>query len=548
MMRIGGWHLGVWLAAAAAWESLCGCIAANVGDPQIHRHATSRTEVAARPVALHVEAARGRLTQEGDSVTIGIEADVREEYPRTRWDETVTVRVQKRLAFGLFPAASELYLMPKGALDSGVFLSVGAVSKGENPCALYTPGDLAKLYPLCELIWIAGTCGIIPTLGTLNALLFEPVEGWSCDHAYLDKSNLVPRKFYSNDNTLYSDPSQAPKMRAILEFPRNERARFGFRTPFDACGHKAFFSHSALVGWHKYVAVFVEPAVAGPREDDGFEAKRRQTDIDGPWEAVLTIPALKWTGTARSPRGGTRAECALPQAEKRCITEAVLSFRPAAAGVSGVSVATREALRCVQGKTYRFDVTLEGRQSQGTPSPTSHPSPRPPTPQSSLPYTIVGIHSKPDGQYEVRVAIADRTKTFDIGWALETSVRQKIREDFVNRHPGTGIQYVREIVEWGTEEDGSVLVYRGWGFSARPLPDGWHYDHDSRRGFVRLRISGGMPPELAKIWARDNIEAIVVEKNVQLTAGKAPPPGAKYRSLSENFENGILTIEFTAEE
>lgn len=539
MMRIDGWRLGVLLVTAAACGPLCGCIAVNVAKPRVHRHATPRTEVAARPAAVHVEAARGRLTQEGDSVTIGIEADVREEYPRTRWDETVTVRVQKRLAFGLFPAASELYLMPKGALDSGVFLSVGAVSKGENPCALYTPGDLAKLYPLCELIWIAGTCGIIPTLGTLNALLFEPFEGWSCDHAYLDKSNLVPRKFYSNDNTLYSDPSQAPKMRAILEFPRNERARFGFRTPFDACGQKAFFSHSALVGWHKYVAVFVEPAVAGPRRDDGFEAKRRQTDIDGPWEAVLTIPALKWTGTARSPGGGTRAEFALPQAEKRCITEAVLSFRPAAADGPGVSAATREALRCVEGKTYRFDVTLERGPSQWTPSPS-------PRPVSS--HEIVGIQRTQDGQYEVRVAIADRSKTFDIGWAVESEVRKIIREDFVNRHPGTGIQYVREIVEWGTEEDGSVLVYRGWGFSARPLPDGWHYDHDSRRGFVRLRISGGMPPELAKTWARDNIEAIVGEKNVQLTAGKAPPPGAKYRSLSENFENGILTIEFTAEE
>ena len=49
-----------------------------------------------------------------------------------------------------------------------------------------------------------------------------------------------------------------------------------------------------------------------------------------------------------------------------------------------------------------------------------------------------------------------------------------------------------------------------------------------------------------KAWARENIAAVVTDKNVLLTAGERPPEGATFRSLDENFSDGILTVEFEA--
>ena len=55
---------------------------------------------------------------------------------------------------------------------------------------------------------------------------------------------------------------------------------------------------------------------------------------------------------------------------------------------------------------------------------------------------------------------------------------------------------------------------------------------------------GDMPASETKRWARENISAIVSEKNVVIEAGKAPPKGAKFRSLNENYSNGVLAVEF----
>ena len=142
--------------------------------------------------------------------------------------------------------------------------------------------------------------------------------------------------------------------------------------------------------------------------------------------------------------------------------------------------------------------------------------------------------------------ILDQEQTFGVLNKVKPDVQRLIREDFKSKNPGVALQYVRDYLDYRTEDDGRILVYTGWAFSVRPVEDGWHYDHESRRGWVRLRIGGGMPAEEAKRWARENIAAIVADKNVALEAGKAPPPGATYRSLGEKFENGVLTVEFEA--
>ena len=96
------------------------------------------------------------------------------------------------------------------------------------------------------------------------------------------------------------------------------------------------------------------------------------------------------------------------------------------------------------------------------------------------------------------------------------------------------------------ENDGEYLTFTGWVFSVRPAEDGWYYDAASRTGWIRLRVTGGIPASEAEAWAHENIAEIVKYKNAVLEPGKAPPPGAAFRSLGEKFEDGILTIEFEA--
>ncbi len=553
--------LAALLAAAGT-----GCVAVNVGKPEVYRHTETRRETAARPARTVVASAGGRQWQTGERAVVGISAELRDEYPRTRWEETVTVRRQKRLGIGLFPGAAEAYLMPRGALKSGMGLFREWDREEPEYCAYYgqTEWDYGVLYVGNSILML----GLSTAIGTVNSLLVQPFADWPCHHDLVDGENLR-KGVRIQGHGPFADASGSPKIQALGRFTPGERRKMGVRTCWDpmlkdddlgpAVG--LGWTHMGLAGCHKHLAVFVDPVKTGPREDDGAETRTRRVDVPGPYLAELSIPALGFKRVQRVEGGSTRAEFALPAGPRECIAEAVARFRPDPAG-GAADAEARMVLEQVAGKAYRFDVALRAGaptppKSEPPPSSTSVPPhslppppvlPAPPSRADGALWEVTGIRRTAGGRYEVRVAIADRSKTFDIGWAVETEVRGIIREDFVNRHPGTGIQYVHGVVDWETEENGAVLVYRGWAFSARPVSDGWTYDDGARRGTVRLRISEGMPADEAKRWARENIEAIVKEKNVALEAGKAPPEGAVYRSLGETLEDGVLTVEFEAVE
>ena len=180
---------------------------------------------------------------------------------------------------------------------------------------------------------------------------------------------------------------------------------------------------------------------------------------------------------------------------------------------------------------------------QSTPPPSPSPQPPPPPPAKPL-YFIVGIEPLNDGQYVVKAEVEDRSQTFKIINEIKRDVQNLVREDFASQHTADEPKDIRESLKYNTEEDGRILVFTAWAFSVRPVEDGWKYDPGTRKGQVRLRVKGGMPASEAKQWARDNISAIVSEKNIVIEAGSAPPVGAKFRSLGENFTNGVLTVEF----
>lgn len=569
-IRKPGLAMGALLVCVLALES--GCVAMNVGRPEVFTHTDEILETSEQPVRTGVDGVQVRLEQRGDRASVRLVADLRDEFRKTRRTETAVVKKQKRLAVGLFPGAAENFLMPDGALVSGVLMSTaGSTASNPVPHVLYDGPDLMTgggayvgagvfsvvCVPLTVITW---------PFGTLQNLLFEPFASWECKHDFLDTANMKTG-LYNEGTGRYIDVSRSPKLQQLMKFPEAERKRMGIRTCFDLDGARYHsiidimtgnLGHFGIVGIHKYLAVFIDPPARGEPEDAGTEVRTRQSEVQGPYVVEMAIPATGYRHAVRVGAGGTGAVFALPHAARDGVATARVAIRRDAAD-GAVSVETAEALAKTLGKIYSFDVELKAAAPSSSPG-AREVAPPPPSPSRETPaptmtvepaagparsmYEIVGIRRNAEGRYEVRVKVADRARTFDIGTALEPDVKKMIREDYANRHPGTGIQYVREIVEWETEEEGRVLVYRGWAFSFHPVK--WSYDPATRRGQVRLRISAGMSAEETKRWARENISAIVADKNVAVGAGEAPPPGAVYLSLGEALENGVLTVEFEA--
>ena len=75
--------------------------------------------------------------------------------------------------------------------------------------------------------------------------------------------------------------------------------------------------------------------------------------------------------------------------------------------------------------------------------------------------------------------------------------------------------------------------------------DSLRYDHYTRRGTVRMRI-GENQFEDARRYARKNIELIVRDKNIALSADVIPP-AARFRILGESLKGNVLEMNFEAE-
>lgn len=163
---------------------------------------------------------------------------------------------------------------------------------------------------------------------------------------------------------------------------------------------------------------------------------------------------------------------------------------------------------------------------------------------AQAPYEIATEEAFADGRAVYRVTITDPGMTaFDVVRLVKPEIETILRDAFATWMPGFPPDAIRAYVVPEFAEN-RVVRFRGWAFAMKPIAEGWSYDPETRRGVARFRISGGMPPDEAKRWARENIEAIVQEKNVALKAGMSPPDGARYWSLGETLQDGVLTVEF----
>ncbi len=529
------------LLAAAVLGS--GCVAFNVGKPETFTHAERVVETAELPIQTEVLSSDARLQKRGNDVAVGLGLEILEGFEKREHTETVIVRKQKRLAIGFFPGAAECIFMPNGALEPAWSTQYGGYVETPKWHTVYSndprPGFGTYVF------WQLGSLlsfGVIHGFATLNSLLVQPFADWHCEHDFIGPDILGAS---TPSSQRYYDASLSPKLQSLDKFAPPERKKIGVYTCFDkraGAGSSKPISHLGLVGVHKYLAVFVDDLKRTPSTVIGTETKRRSAFAIGPFIAEFKIPDLNHDDWKRVAPGETQATFALPAVQRDCTVEAVVSLRedPAANGRAADDL-TRQALAKTAGREWRFDLALKGtgRPASG---PVSVPAPQPAAPL----FEVREITPKGDGQYFVRVAIKDKSKTFSVIHLVEPEVYRLVRNDFRSKNPGEPAQFVREYMRPQTERDGEFLTFTGWVFSVRPAEDGWHYDAASRTGWIRLRVTGGIPASEAEAWAHENIPEIVKYKNAVLEPGKAPPPGAAFRSLGEKFEDGILTIEFEA--
>ena len=165
--------------------------------------------------------------------------------------------------------------------------------------------------------------------------------------------------------------------------------------------------------------------------------------------------------------------------------------------------------------------------------------------RQKTPYRIIGCERKSGNgfSYEFSLEMVGGEGSLRAFRNVQKEFRDVIKADYLQAFPDTDDRsVVVDFPEYQLDEG------RIKGRAVVLLIDitALTYDPDTRRGMIAIRIRPNQFEEARK-WARANIESLVREKNVALSAGKVPD-GAHYHLGREELKDGdILEIEFRAE-
>ena len=474
--------LGAMVVAVSTLGS--GCVAFNVGKPAVIEHRKTVETTSWTPSRTEMLSVEGNARVEGDRVSAWLDADVREEYQKWQYEEVTRETRQKRLALGLFPGAGETVYRPRG-----------------TPLAL---GKYAKSQVFCTLFLV------VPVLSTFESLLLEPFGSWHDDGAF-------------------------------------------WRGRLESWSGEDIYSHFGWVGIHKTLRIAkTGPIRDGPDRSAGTEARRRRERLAGPYEVELRIPGAGIADKATVGAGSSNAAFVLPQVEHGGTYEATLEFRSLYAGTEDV---VRKAW---QTRTLKMTVWLAEKPK---PAPVAVHAPQT-QPVREVVREVVReiqyVERKPEGPPYAVEKTVDRTgrtvwrvkilagnlNAFAVDAQVKPQILRELQDDFAGRNPEVPRGEIKAFASYTTEDGGRTLVYVGVAESLIPKLESLTYSAETHRGTVTMRLAGGADLRHAKEFVRANISAIVCDKNVVLTAGERPPDGATYRSLDENFADGVLTVEF----
>jgi len=222
---------------------------------------------------------------------------------------------------------------------------------------------------------------------------------------------------------------------------------------------------------------------------------------------------------------------------------------------SGVTAQWCETSGRITGRLITGSVALPSimRRSAGEPrtaaAPASHPAPvaaaqnQVNTTQPAK-WRRVGKTDLGENRVSIVYELSDDVSIEEADRTLLPVVCDEQKEAFLRSNPDVDPGSVHATADYETRNGRRTLVYTASAFTTQPTLLEMHYSGQSRRGSASYRIHAYGNIDAAYDFVRRNIGSLVSGENVVLEAGKAPPPGAKYRLENQLFQDGVLTVEF----
>lgn len=530
MKRLRPWKWQ-WLALPPLLlAGLCGCVAVDVGKPEtftIEVPAGDETRAVEREVLFsQVVAETGGGAGDGGT-TVPVLVSLRGQVDRTeqkgRMVRVVDVTRQKRLSFGLFPGTAEWVYRPEGcAIAWGDMTPSGMTEELQRQRI-----RLQSLYAGYDLGAEPMPAGMLPLqwalLGGSGALFAAPLVPWF----------LLAEPFAGNwtcqSHLCWLDKGVCWQADGEGDFRELEAWRTDVLETLVHCVPLGFFRHSFFR--------FSEGRDGGWTPTGAARHVREDVVAKGPYRVELSIPQLGFTDSRAAWRGTERVRFEVPRGAAPGETVALVKFR-----VDGpVDDPTQRALLEDAAKWTQavplwlpgpagaeVGLVVEGARVRGAP------------------LRFAKERDAGNGGVSWVVEILDDSREeLDVAAFARPLILAELREEWLERHPQEDEGNVGAKLDWRSGGDGRTLVFTGSAFSVRPVADGWRYDAATRRGEVRLKVVGEeVDAEAVRGWARENVESIARDRAVVLEVGGMPSEGGSYRSLSEQFENGVLRLEF----
>lgn len=486
-------------AGAAVSVFATGCIAWDVGNPV--RFARTKSRIEAKTLSERPVSAEPSVSQkDGRSVRVTIPVKVEKMVEKSEVKIETTTIYRRRMSFGLFPGWAEF--TENESLREGLARDLMPQETAEW-CFLPVSGTVAALGT--AFFMVAGTV-LVP-----HALFVVP---------------------FDDDHDCW----------------RNWRGSHGTYEISNSKVSGSTIGHMTPVGFHRFYAVPTHETKQNVCET-WRETESGTRLLPGPWLAKLTVPSIGYDRTETVPATGTEALFEIPETEAGGSAAGVLEILEPSGGLSVIRNETdREFVHRLSGTSRSVVVSVPRKPTASevrrgavvTNIVVIDHAPRPEKPKER--YRLHDERPYADGRATYRLEILDSSPVHELVPLVRPVVEGNVRRAFLAENPDADESVVRAVVV--DQYDGDVIRFVATAYSLRPEPLGCSYDADTRRGTIRLLVSPGANIREVKAWIRANVSAVVADKNVVVEAGKAPSPRAKYRSLDENFSDGILTVEF----
>jgi hypothetical protein len=555
----------------AAVVAVCsGCVAVNVGKPQVFKRTNTRTQTIPDPDTLELLEMKARSqigNRWGDlRLTAWLDGTVSEECTLKVQENVSAFTSRKKMAIGFFPGAAEFVYASSNDLNRVLFHS--KTSDG-NAMLIESRGEMIGVLSAMTFTLLGSAIATVPSL------FVHPFTPWSCSqecycctHAGVLSGTEPAAREYQRG---WTDPRgsilsgfSGEELRAAHVTLQGEDAiRERHFVPFFFS--KNSLSHMGLAGVHKYPVITDIRFEALPWKEAGKERRSRTQRMPGPYEVEFRIPSIGHVEKKRVSAQETEATFVLPQTEHggTCHAQIAFSWEDG----KGLLGQYHQDGKPIAGMVHLTTVELPEKRK---PKPVATHTP--PPAQAPVREVVKEVHHyhetrvleerKPEGPpYNVektvdgagrtvwRVTIlAENLNAFGVDGEVKPRILQELRDDFAGRNPNVPRGEINAFASYTTENGGRMLVYVGVAESLIPSLESLTFSSETHRGTVTMRLASGAELRRSKEFVRNNISAIVCDKNVVITAGARPPDGAKYRSLDENFADGVLTVEFEAVE